>query len=125
MYIKLLHLIISLFDKPNKIKIINFFKRKFNNKISVLVDVGAHHGETVNLFNKAFNIKSIISFEPSPKNYNEFFKNSKNIKNLKLFNLALGDEKKIVVFNDHFETQSSTLTKINLNSQYLKKKFFF
>ena len=125
MYIKFLHFIISLFDKPNKIKVINFFKRKFNNNISVLIDVGAHHGETVNLFNKNFNIKSIISFEPSPKNYNEFSKKIENIKNLKIFNLALGDEKKLIDFNEHFETQSSTLSKINKKSPYLKKKFFF
>ena len=80
MYIKLLHFIISLFDRPNKIKIINFFKNKFNNNISVLIDVGAHHGETVNLFNKVFKIKSIISFEPSPRNYNEFLKKIKMLK---------------------------------------------
>ena len=125
MYIKLLHFIISLFDRSNKIKIINFFKRKFNNNILVLVDVGAHHGETVDLFNKNFNVKSVISFEPSPKNYNKFLKKSRNIKNLKLYNLALGNEKKIIDFSDHFETQSSTPTKINKNSKYLKKKFFY
>ena len=125
MYIKFLHFIISLFDRPNKIKIINFFKNKFNYDISVLIDVGAHHGETVYLFNKNFNIKSIISFEASPKNYNEFLKKSKNIKNLKIFNIALGNETKLIDFNDHFETQSSTVSEINQNSDYSKKKFFF
>ena len=125
MYIKLLHFIISLFDRPNKIKIINFFKNKFNNDLSVLIDVGAHHGETVNLFNKVFKIKSIISFEPSLRNYNELFKKNKNVKNLKMFNLALGEEKKIIYFKDHFETQSSTINEINKDSQYSKKKFFF
>ena len=125
MYIKLLHFIISLFDRSNKIKIINFFKNKFNNNFSVLIDVGAHHGETVNLFNKVFKIKSIISFEPSPRNYNELFKKNKNVKNLKMFNLALGTEKKIINFKDHFETQSSTINEINEESEYSKKKFFF
>ena len=124
MYIKFLHFIISIFDKPSKIKIINFFKKRFK-EISILIDVGAHHGETVDLFNKYFQVKSIISFEPSPKNYNIFFRKSQNIKNLKIYNLALGSEKKIIDFNDHFETQSSTISKINQNSNYLKRKFFF
>ena len=77
MYINFLHLIISLFDYPNKKKIINFFKNKFKNKISVFIDVGAHHGESINLFNKEFNISSIISFEPSLRNYNKLLKNNK------------------------------------------------
>ena len=61
----------------------------------------------------------------SPKNYNEFLRKNENIKNLRVYNLALGDEKKIIDFNDHFETQSSTISKINQNSNYLKKNFFF
>ena len=125
MYINFLHLIISFFDYPNKIKVINFLNEKFKNNISVLIDVGAHHGETIKLFNKKFKIDSIISFEASIKNYNQLTKNSKNIKNLKIFNIALGDEKKIVTFNDHFETQSSTLSKINKASKYYRKKNFF
>ena len=125
MYINFLHLIISLFDYPNKKKIINFFKNKFKNKISVFIDVGAHHGESINLFNKEFNISSIISFEPSLRNYNKLLKNNKKIKNLKTFNLALGEEKNLVSFTDHFETQSSTVSEINKHSNYFKKKNFF
>ena len=124
MYINFLHFIISIFDKPNKIKIINFFKSKFNKNISVLIDVGAHKGETVFLFNKIFNIKSIISFEPNPKNYSQIMKKCEKVNNLKIFNLALGSEKKLIDFKDHFETQSSTLAEINKNSKYFKRKNF-
>ena len=42
-----------------------------------------------------------------------------------MFNLALGTEKKIINFNDHFETQSSTINEINKKSKYSKKNFFF
>ena len=79
MYINFLHLIISFFDYPNKKKIINFFKDKFKNNISTFIDVGAHHGESIKLFNKEFNIDSIVAFEPSLKNYNKLLKyNKKN-----------------------------------------------
>ena len=42
--------------KYNKI-----FKLKINNKM-ILVDVGAHHGETIKLFSNNFNIHEIHSF---------------------------------------------------------------
>ena len=108
-----------------KKKIINFFKDKFKNKISVFIDVGAHHGESIKLFNKEFDISSIISFEPSLKNYNKLLKNNKNTKNLTTFNLALGEDKNLVSFTDHFETQSSTVSEINKQSNYFKKKKLF
>ena len=125
MYINFLHLIISFFDYPNKKKIINFFKDKFKNNISTFIDVGAHHGESIKLFNKEFNIDSIVAFEPSLKNYNKLLKYNKKINNLKTFNLALGEEKNLVSFTDHFETQSSTISEINEHSNYFKKKIFF
>jgi len=125
MYINILHFIISFFDYWNKKKIINFFRHKFKNNISILIDVGAHHGETIKLFNKEFNIKSIISFEPSKRNYYQLLKKNKNLKNLKTFNLALGENNKTTDFNEHFESQSSTISEINQNSEYYKRKIFF
>ncbi len=125
MYIKILHFIISYFDYPNKKKTINFFKEKFENNISVLIDVGAHHGETIKLFNDQFKIKSILSFEPAKKNYEQLLVKNKNLKNVKFFNIGLGEFEKMVDFNDHFETQSSTISKINFSSKYYKKKNLF
>tara|TARA_B100002019_G_C21239229_1_gene584542 strand:- start:578 stop:1291 length:714 start_codon:yes stop_codon:yes gene_type:complete len=125
MYIKILHFIISYFDYPNKKKTINFFKKKFNNNISVLIDVGAHHGETIKLFNNKFKIKSILSFEPAKKSYEQLLIKNKNLKNVKFFNIGLGEVEKMVYFNDHFETQSSTISKINFSSNYYKKKNLF
>tara|TARA_B100000900_G_scaffold367842_1_gene344632 strand:- start:2598 stop:3311 length:714 start_codon:yes stop_codon:yes gene_type:complete len=125
MYINFLHFIISFFDQPNKKKVLNFFKSKFQNNISVLVDVGAHHGETIKLFNETFIINSILSFEPSVRNYKKLHEKNKHFKNLKMFNLALGESKKNIDFMDHYESQSSTIIKINEKSKYYKKKFFF
>ena len=87
--------------------------------------MGAHHGETINLFNKEFNVKSIVSFEPSEKNYNQLLRKSKNLKNVKTFNFALGEKNQSTDFNEHFESQSSTISKINQKSKYYKKKNFF
>ena len=46
-YIKFLSIIIYFIDIKNKKKIINFFKKKLNNKPLIVIDVGAHIGETI------------------------------------------------------------------------------
>ena len=65
-YIKFLSIIIYFIDIKNKKKIINFFKKKLNNKPLIVIDVGAHIGETIRLFNKNFNVENILAFEANP-----------------------------------------------------------
>ena len=65
-YIKLLSNIIEIIDFKNKKKIINFLKKKFKSNKLNIVDIGAHKGETIDIFCKNFNINKIISFEANP-----------------------------------------------------------
>ena len=58
-----------LVDVNHKKKIISFFKKKLKNKPINIIDVGAHKGETVNLFSKNLNLKSIVCYEASQKNF--------------------------------------------------------
>ncbi len=122
MYFNLIKIILGLFDNQNKKKITNFFKKNTNKKISVFIDVGAHHGETVKLFKKNFEVGEIYAFEPSPKNYKNLVEKTKNITNLEIFNIAIGKESGMIEFKQHFESQSSTITEINLKSNYYKRK---
>lgn len=64
--------IIELFDFFHKKKIILFFKKKKIKEFSLVFDVGAHKGETINLILKNFKTKKIISFEASGINYKKF-----------------------------------------------------
>ena len=73
MYFSLIKLVLSFFDFFNQKKILSFFKKNIESKISFFVDVGAHHGETIKIFNKNFDIKNILAFEPSPYNYQQLF----------------------------------------------------
>ena len=57
---KFIILIISCFDFFYQKKIINFLKKNIGNNFPILIDVGAHKGETIDLFAKNFNIKKII-----------------------------------------------------------------
>ncbi len=122
MYFKFIRLILSFFDSFNQKKIINFFKKNSENKIACFIDVGAHYGETIKIFRKNFEIENIIAFEPSPINYRNLILNTKNINNIKTFNIGLGSKEEKVDFVQHYESQSSTMTKINYESKYYKKK---
>ena len=120
---------LNFFDFIHKKKIINFFYR---NKINLeyIIDVGAHYGETINLFLKYFKPKKIYSFEASPQNFIILKKNySKLDQNLKrivqIENIALGKNNRIQSFNQTHESSSSTFNKINTKSNYFSRKKFF
>ena len=124
MYIKFILKILSFFDYFKKKEVINFFKKKITSDIINLIDVGAHHGETIKLFNTKFNIHNIYAFEPSYTNFKVLEKKTKNIKNtnLRVYNHGIGEIEGLFDFNESDESQSSTLVKINYNSKYYKRK---
>lgn len=120
-------LIINFFDYFYKKKIINFLKEKKIN-IEYFVDVGAHHGETMELFSRNFKIKKIYAFEPSPVNFKKLKKKYQNKKisfDLKIENFALGNSNKNIEFYQLNESSSSTAKKLNFESKYLIRKLKF
>ena len=62
LYIKILSFFISIIDQSNKKKIIKFFKKKLKNKSLNIIDVGAHKGETIQLFLNTLNYIHIFLF---------------------------------------------------------------
>ena len=120
---------LSLFDYSYQKKWIKFLKKNKYNDFKILVDIGAHKGESIKLFSKNFIIKKIISFEASPINF-EFLKkkideNKQEYNNTEIVleNIALGAENKIIEFNQFNESSSSTIKDINKESKYYKRKF--
>ena len=110
-------------------KIIKFLKKEKINKINTFFDVGAHKGESINLFLKNFKVKKIISFEASKINYEYLLRKEKILKNkfynseIYIENIALGAKNKKVFFKQFDESSSSTIKEINKKSQYYKRKF--
>ena len=123
--------ILKLFDYFYQKKLINFFKKKNQFKFNVLLDVGAHKGETIKLFAGNFDVKEVYSFEPIPISFKILSKNINKIRNkfkkTKIFleNFALGAEKKKILIKLISESSSSTIRDLNTKSKYFKKKFFF
>ena len=101
---KLTLFILSFFDALYQKKWIKFLKKNKPNRFNLLLDIGAHKGESIELFSKNFLIKKIISFEASPVNF-ELLKNrvekiKQGYKNTEIVleNIALGAENKTVEF---------------------------
>ena len=116
---KIILLAIDFFDYFHKKKIVNFLKKN-NKSFDVFIDVGAHKGETIELFTKNFFIKKI--YELLKKNQKKFIKINKNTEIL-LENVALGANNTTKVFKQFNESSSSTFKKIDKNSKYFKRKF--
>jgi len=115
-----------IFDHFHKKKIINFVKKKLDiYSINILLDIGAHKGESIDFFSKNLNVKKIISFEASPNNFEILKKKYRNKKNLIIENKALSSKEAEKIFNQCDESSSSTFSEINENSKYLKKKMGF
>ena len=127
-YIKILSIIIYFIDIKNKKKIINFFKKKLNKKPLIIIDIGAHVGETISLFYNNFTIENILAFEANPIIFKKLEKKIKKINNknkISLFNLGIGDKeekKDLSIFND---SSSSTYNTIDEKTEYYKRKKMF
>jgi len=126
-YIKIIRYIINYFDFFQQKKIINFLSKRISDQI-IFFDIGSHHGETIFLFKKHFNIEQFHCFEPSFENFKKLKENiiRKKLNNLCILNnLAAGNENKKSFFYQIKESSSSTIQKINFNSKYLKRKLNF
>ena len=128
----LLKRILIFFDYFHKKKIIDNLKDlDFNNNLKIILDVGAHEGESIELFLKNLKVDNIYSFEPSEETFKKLLKNSKKLikkfkkTNIILENLAIGKANQKVNLNYLNETSSSTIRNINTNSDYFKKRKIF
>ena len=127
---KFILLIIDFFDFWHKKKILDFLKKNNYNKFDIFFDIGAHKGESIDLFIKNFKINKIYSFEASPINFKKLKKKVKKliIKDISLSeriiieNIAIGSKIEKSLLKQVTESSSSTLSKINLESKYLNKK---
>jgi len=132
----LFNLIVRIVDYFYKKKIIFFFKKNLNDDINILIDVGAHRGETIFEFLSNFKIKKIYSFEASPKTFTELNIKLKELKTkfnqtkIEVYNFGVGNTNTKSTFYEMSDSNSSTFNIIDQNSSYYKKKnkilsFFF
>ena len=117
----MLTILINIIDYNNKKKVLNFFKKKFNQNIINVIDVGGHKGETIKFFLKNFNIGKLFVFEPN-KNLYDFLIKKFSQKNIFIFNYGVGFKKEKKNLNISIDSSSSTINNINMNKNYFKRK---
>ena len=106
-----------------------FLKKKILKDINIFIDVGAHHGDTINEFLEIFSIKKIYAFEPSKENFTKLkikvaeIEKSKSVK-IEISPFGLGEKNYILPLNEIADGVSNTFNNLNVNSKYFRKKKF-
>ena len=105
----------------------SFLKKKISNNIKIFIDVGAHHGDSINEFLKIFSIEKIYAFEPSKKNLIKLKNKAAKIEKIKntkvkIFPFGLGNKEEILELNEIADGVSNTFNNLNFNSSYFRKK---
>lgn len=114
--------ILNCFDNYKTKKIYKKLSIKINNN-PFIFDVGAHHGESIDLMSDIFKNSIIYSFEISKENFKILNSKKKYLKKrIKLFNFGFSDKRGEFKFLQSKESSSSTLSEININSKYLRRK---
>ena len=122
---KIFHFFLGIVEFKYKKNLINILKRNLPNRINTFFDIGAHHGETTIELSKNFEINNAFLFEPNNRNFEilkKKLKFNKKIKNINLFNFALGESNKFSSINEALESSSSTINQIDTSTQYFKRK---
>lgn len=87
-----------------------------------IIDVGAHHGESIERFKKLFPDSTVHSFEPDEENFAALKENTKNTKNAHLNNVGVGAKKEKLTFYRNLKSNTSSFNPINENSEWAKKR---
>ena len=121
-FLNILNFLINLIDYFNKKKIINYFKSNFSSSKINIFDIGAHKGETIDLFLDNFNINKIYAFEPNFELFNYLRKKNYSEKKVIIYNMGIGQKDELKKLNIMKDSSSSTFHSLNENSKYFKKK---
>ena len=123
--------ILNIFDFFHQRRIIKFLHKKGFKDFNIVLDVGAHKGESINLFLNNFRVMTIYSFEASPITFKilsdkiDYFRNKFKNSKIIIENYAIGAVEQKVLLKQLQESSSSTIRNLNVNSKYFKKKRFF
>ncbi len=118
----IINIVLNELDNFIQNKNLNILKKNLKKNIEIYVDVGAHNGEMIEIISDKFNVKKIFAFEPNPNCIKKLKKIKK--KNLKIFEMALGDKSSSAKLNIGHISSMSTINDINNKSFYTMIKKF-
>ncbi len=105
----------------------NYHHKKISNylqklELKELIDVGAHKGEFLSCVIKINSIKRFYAFEPQKKIFKILKKNFSNNNKVNLINIGLSERPSSKIFYINKLSNTSTMSKFNKSSKYLKFK---
>ena len=105
----------------------NYHHKRISNylqklKLKELIDVGAHKGEFLSYVIKLHSIKKFYAFEPQAKIFDILKKNFSKNQRIQLINIALSEKPSNKIFYINKLSSSSTMSKFDDSSNYLKIK---
>ena len=106
----------------NELSFDEILKKEILKSNPLIIDVGANNGQSIERFSNLFDKPIIHSFEPITKEYNELKRKFIENKDIFLNNYALGDKKEKKYLNISVKTENSSFNKINLNTNWIKKR---
>ena len=98
-------------------------KKVLKNKNNIIFDIGANKGQSLYRYKKLFDKSNFYSFEPSVEAFKILKSKYGNSNDVKLFNTALGSEKKKNYFMSTKTMSSVVLLKLTKNLRKKKKKY--
>lgn len=107
----------NFFQKKKKI-----FKQLLNSENPIIVDVGAHKGETAIEMKEIFPTSEIHSFEPDPETFRYLKNNTKELKNIFINNSAISNKNSNKLkFYRHEFSKLNSFKKINVKGNVIRE----
>ena len=103
-------------------KLKKFYKSHLPKNNILLFDVGVNKGQTIDFFNKFISDIEIHGFEPNPTLYKKLQYKYNKYKRIKLNNIGISDIRGKLIFYENIMDETSSLQKLNFDSEYLRKK---
>ena len=99
-----------------------YLKKNFPSDINTVFDVGCYTGIFLDVCLKVYNSTTqIFAFEAEKEIFNKL-ENYQNIKNVKIYNIGIGDTNTVANLNVSYQKGTSTFSQLNQHSKYLKFK---
>ena len=90
----------------------------------IILDIGAHKGESVKFFSSLYHRPVIYAFEPSKISFAALKNAVDKIEDneVSIYQIGIGDQEKMIDFFESVLSETSTFVQPNINSRYLKRK---
>ena len=99
-----------------------YLKKNFSSDINTVFDVGCYTGIFMDVCLKVYgSTTQIFAFEAEKEIFNKLDK-YRNLENVKIYNIGIGDENTVANLNVSYQKGTSTFSQLNQHSKYLNFK---